>query len=181
MSIETIEWHGYRDGAIRSDDEKLAKVVRHEASGNLYVIDTDGTWYNVHPKVTACGWEDHGHERIEHAAGAYPVRWELHPYESDELRRAMMVDDGTDAGAESASLLVDPPTLRDKFRFVAAGDGSIEDHAYELISNLDIHIQVESEARFSVHEWTGDALRCHGCFSKLGDAFVAAINLGSQK
>ena len=72
-----IDWHGYGLGAVTADTIGL-KVF--QKGGSTYAIfQTIGdrnsvSFANVHPRVKACGMDD---ERIEHKAGAFPIRWYL--------------------------------------------------------------------------------------------------------
>ncbi len=68
-----IPWTGYMEGAIKADAEGITRVAR-DPDGNLHVW-MDGETYNVHPKVTACGWNDD--DRCEYAGGVYPIRWKV--------------------------------------------------------------------------------------------------------
>ena len=83
-----IDWHGYGLGAITADTIGL-KIF--EKSGSTYALfstvgDRNSVCFaNVHPKVKACGWEPD--ERIEHAAGAFPIRWYLDTTEIADLMK----------------------------------------------------------------------------------------------
>jgi len=66
-----IDWTGYGLGAIKADSESITNVQR-DGDGNLHVWMGDEV-YNVHPKVTKCGWNDD--DQCEHTGGVYPIRW----------------------------------------------------------------------------------------------------------